>query len=545
MKFGQKLTFLQVRTFQKCQKWNFAKISHFCTPGPVKNVKNEIWPKFQFLQVRTCQKCQKWNLAKISHFCRSGPVENVKNEIWPKTYIFAGPDLSKMSKVKFGQKLTFLQVRTCQKCQKWNLAKIFTFLQVRTCQKCKKWNLAKNLHFCRSGPFKNVKIEISPKFHIFARPDLSKMSKMKFGQNFNFCRSGPVKNLKNEISPKFQFLKVWTCQKCQKWKLAKIFTFLQVRTCQKCQKWDLAKISIFAGPDLSKMSKMKFGQNFNFCRSGTVVNVKNEIWPKIHIFAGPDLSKMSKMKFGKKRTFLQVRTCRKCQKWNLAKNLHFCRSGPVKNVKNEIWPKFHIFAGSDLSKMSKIKFGQNFTFLQVWNCRKCQKWNLAKISHFCRSRPVKNVKNEIWPKTYIFAGPDLSKMSKMKFGQNFTFLQVRTCQKCQKWNLAKTLHFCRSGPVKNVKNEIWPKTYIFAGPDLSKMSKMKFRQNFNFWRSGPVKNVKSENWPKFSHFCRSGPVKNVKNEIWPKFQFLQVRTCQKCQKWNLAKISIFAGPELS
>ena len=172
----------------------------------------------------------------------------------------------------------------------------------------------------------------------------------------------------------------------------------------------------------------------------------------MYIFAGPDLSKMSKMKFGQKLTFLQVRTCQKCQKLNLAKNSHFCRSGPVKNVKNEIWQKTHIFAGRDLSKMSKIKFGQKITFLQVRTCRKCHKLKLAKISHFARSGTVENVKNEIWPKFHIFAGSDLSKMSKIKFGQKFTFLQVRTCQKCQKLNLAKISHFCRSRPVKYVKN---------------------------------------------------------------------------------------------
>ena len=72
--------------------------------------------------------------------------------------------------------------------------------------------------------------------------------------------------------------------------------------------------------------------------------------------------------------------------------LTFCRSGPVKNVQNGSWIKFHIFAGPDLSK--------------------CQKWKLAINSHF--------------------AGPDLSKMSKIKFGQKFTFLQLRTCQKRQK-----------------------------------------------------------------------------------------------------------------
>ena len=97
---------------------------------------------------------------------------------------------------------------------------------------------------------------------------------------------------------------------------------------------------------------------------------------------------MSKMKFGQNFTFFQ--TCPKAGQWS----------------------KFHIFAGPDLSKMSKMKFGQNF--------------------NFCRSGPVENVKNEIWSKSHIFAGPDLSKMSKMKFGQNFTFLQVRTCRKCQK-----------------------------------------------------------------------------------------------------------------
>ena len=305
--------FRQVRTCKNVSSWPNFIFDIFDRSGPVKNVKSEIWPKF-------------------SHFCRSRPVKNVKNEIWPKTYIFAGPDLSKMSKMKFRQNFTFLHARTCQKCQKWNLAKIsifagpdlskmskvkfgqnFTFLQVRTCRKCQKWNLAKNLHFCRSGPVKNVKSEIWPKFS-------------------HFCRSGPVKNVKNEIWPKTYIFAGPDLSKMSKMKFRQNFTFLHARTCQKCQKWNLAKISIFAGPDLSKMSKVKFGQNF---------------------------------------TFLQVRTCRKCQKWNLAKNLHFCRSGPVKNVKSEIWPKTYIFAGPDLSKMSKVKFGQNF---------------------------------------HIFAGPDLSKM---------------------------------------------------------------------------------------------------------------------------------------
>ena len=129
---------------------------------------------------------------------------------------------------------------------------------------------------------------------------------------------------------------------------------------------------------------------------------------------------------------MKVRTCKKCQKWRLAKISHFCTSGPVKNVKNGSWLKIHIFAVPDLWKMSKMKIGQNFTFLQVRTCQKFQKWKLAKISHFCWSGPVKNVKNEIWLKFHIFAGPDLSK--------------------CQKWKLAKNSHF--------------------AGPDLSIMSKM-------------------------------------------------------------------------
>ena len=192
------------------------------------------------------------------------------------------------------------------------------------------------------------------------------------------------------------------------------------------------------------------------------------------------------MKFGQNFRFLQVWTHRKCQKLNLAKNSHFCRSGPVENVKNYIWPKIPIFAGLDLSKMSKMKFGQKFTF--------------------CRSKPVKNVKNGSWLKFHIFAGPDLSKMSKIEFGQDFSFLQVWTCQKCQKLNLAKNSHFCRSGPVENVKNYIWPKIPIFAGLDLSKMSKMKFGQ---------------------------------------KFTLLQVLTCRKCKKCKLAKNSHFAGADLS
>ena len=82
-------------------------------------------------------------------------------------------------------------------------------------------------------------------------------------------------------------------------------------------------------------------------------------------------------------------------------------------------------------------------------------------------------------------------MSKIKFSQKFTFLQVRTCRKCQKLQLAKNSHFCRSGPVKNGKYEIQPKIHIFASPELSKMSEMDFDQKFTFCMSGPVENVKN------------------------------------------------------
>ena len=136
----------------------------------------------------------------------------------------------------------------------------------------------------------------------------------------------------------------------------------------------------------------------------------------------------------------------------MARISHFCRSGPVKTFKNGSWLKIHI--------------------LQVRTCQKSQKWKLAKNPHFCCSGTVKSVKNGSWLKIHILAVPHLSKMPKMKIGQNFTFLQVRTCQKCQKWKLARNPHFCWSGPVKNVKNEIWLKFHIFAGPDLSKLSKM-------------------------------------------------------------------------
>ena len=149
---------------------------------------------------------------------------------------------------------------------------------------------------------------------------------------------------------------------------------------------------------------------------------------------------------------MHVRTCRKFSKIKVGKKFTFCKSGPVKNVNNGSWLKIHI--------------------LQVRTCQKCQKWKLAKNPHFCCSGTVKSVKNGSWLRIYIFARRDPSKMSIMKCGQNFTFLQVRTCQNFQKWKLAKNSHFSCSAPVKNVKNENWPKFHIFAGPDLSIMSKM-------------------------------------------------------------------------
>ena len=106
--------------------------------------------------------------------------------------------------------------------------------------------------------------------------------------------------------------------------------------------------------------------------------------------------------------------------------------------KNVILPKFIVFAGPDLSKFPKMFFDQNFSFLQVRTCQNFRKCTLNKIAHFCRTGPAK-----------------------MYFDQNFSF--------------------CRTGPVKIFKKVLRPKFVIFAGLDLSKFSKTYFDQNFSFF----------------------------------------------------------------
>ena len=177
---------------------------------------------------------------------------------------------------------------------------------------------------------------------------------------------------------------------------------------------------------------MYFDQNFSFLQVRTCQNFQ-------------------KCDFTKIAHFLQVRTCQNFQKCAWTKISHFCRSGPVKISKNVILPKLLIFAAPDLSKFPKNDF--------------------AKISHFSRSGPVKISKNVLGLKFLILSGPDLSKFLKKYLDQNFSFLQVRTCQNFQKCAWTKISHFCRSGPVEIYKNVILPKFIVFAGPDLSKFPK--------------------------------------------------------------------------
>ena len=116
--------------------------------------------KISFLQVRTSQNFQKSTCSKISHFDRSGPVEISKKVLGAKCLILTGPDLSKFPKKYLEQKLSFLQVRTCQKFQKSTSSKIS--------------------HFDRSGPVEISKKVLAAKFLIFEGPDLSKFPKKYF-----------------------------------------------------------------------------------------------------------------------------------------------------------------------------------------------------------------------------------------------------------------------------------------------------------------------------------------------------------------------------
>ena len=201
---------------------------------------------------------------------------------------------------------------------------------------------------------------------------------------------------------------------------------------------------------------------------------------KFLIFAGPDLSKFPKKYLEQKFSFLQVRTCRNCQKSTWSKMSHFDRSGPVEISKEVLAAKFLIFAGPDLSKFPKRYLQQNFSFLQVRTCRNFQKGTCSKISHFCRSGPVEISKKVLAAKFLIFAGPDLSKFPKKYLQQNFSHLKVRTCQNFQKSTCSKICHFDRSGPVKISKKGLRAKFLIFACPDLSKFPKKYLEQNFLF-----------------------------------------------------------------
>ena len=185
-----------------------------------------------------------------------------------------------------------------------------------------------------------------------------------------------------------------------------------------------------------------------------VAQFPNPVSPECLIFAGPELSKFSKKLFDQNFSFLQVPTCENFQKYTLTKISHFCRSGPV--------------------KIFKTYFDQNFSFLQVRTCQNFQKCAWTKISHFCRSGPVEIYKNVILPKFLIFAGPDLSKFPKMYFDQNFI---------------------------------------IFAGPDLSKFPKMFFDQNFSFLQVRTCRSFRKCTLKKIAHFCATGPVEISENVL--------------------------------
>ena len=189
------------------------------------------------------------------------------------------------------------------------------------------------------------------------------------------------------------------------------------------------------------------------------------------------------MYFEQNCSFLQDRTFRNFQKCTLNKIAHFCRTGRVEISKKVLGPKCLIFAGPDLSKFPKMYFEQNCSFLQDRTFRNFQKCTLNKIAHFCRTGRVEISKKVLGPKCLIFAGPDLSKFSKTYFHQNFSFLQVRTCQNFQKYTLTKISHFSRSGPVKISKIVLRPRFLIFAGPDLSNFSKNSSTKISYFCRS--------------------------------------------------------------
>ena len=130
---------------------------------------------------------------------------------------------------------------------------------------------------------------------------------------------------------------------------------------------------------------------------------------------------------------MQVRTCRNLQKCDFYQDFSFLQVRTCRNFRK--------------CTLTKI-----LSFLQFRTCQNFQKCSLIKISHFCRSGPVEISENVLGTKLLIFARPDLSKFAKMYFDQNFEFLQVRTCQNFQKHTLTKISHICRSGPVKIFKN---------------------------------------------------------------------------------------------
>ena len=148
--------------------------------------------------------------------------------------------------------------------------------------------------------------------------------------------------------------------------------------------------------------------------------------------------------------------------------------------KKVLGAKFLIFEGPDLTKFPKKYLEQNFSFLQVPTCQNLQKSTSRKISLFCRSGPVEISKKVLAAKFLIFAGPDLSKFPKRYLEQNFLFLQVRTCRNFQKGTCSKISHFCRSRPVEISKKVLAAKFLIFAGPDLSKFPKKYLQQNMSF-----------------------------------------------------------------
>ena len=74
-----------------------------------------------------------------------------------------------------------------------------------------------------------------------------------------------------------------------------------------------------------------------------------------------------------------------------------------------------------VAKFPSLLCVQNVLFLQVWTCQNVQKSTSSKISHFCRSGPVKISKKILRAKVFIFAGPDLLKLPKKYLEQNVSF----------------------------------------------------------------------------------------------------------------------------